>query len=194
MSVLSDSQIESSLKAGDLVILPFRKEQLNNSSYDVTLGNWYYLPQADFTASFFNHESQSDIDAYWGSPLYAEEEIVIPPNTTFLCHTEEYIGGVNNITTMLKAKSTLGRCCVSVCQCAGWGDVGYFNRWTMEVRNQMDVTQRLRVGARVAQVIFFPTGEATSYSRRGRYQTAESFEDVCSSWKPEMMKPSAVRI
>jgi hypothetical protein len=33
------------------------------------------------------------------------------------------------VTTMMKARSSLGRNFIEICKCAGWGDVGYINRW-----------------------------------------------------------------
>ena len=45
------------------------------------------------------------------------------PGETILAHTQEFIGGRECVTTMMKARSSLGRVFVAVCKCAGWGDV-----------------------------------------------------------------------
>lgn len=189
-SVLSNVQILEEIERGNLVIFEFNNQQLNNTSYDVKLGAWYYSPQE--YDGMFDPERQSDIDKYWGTPKKAEDYIVIPPNTTFLCHTEEFIGGVKDITTMMKAKSTIGRCCISVCQCAGWGDVGYFNRWTLEVRNQSNVFKKLRVGLPIAQVVFLYTWNAVDYVKKGRYQNSSDLDKLIDQWTPEQMKPKAL--
>lgn len=191
-AVLADVDIEEAIQEGDILIFPYDKDLVNNSSVDVTLGEWYYAPTGA-EMPFFDHESQECIDKYWGEPKEAVDGyIIIPPNTTFLCHTNEFIGGVDGsgITTMMKAKSTLGRCCLSVCQCAGWGDVGYVNRWTMEVRNQSNIPQRIRVGARMAQIVFLRTNpNCNDYVGKGHYQTSSNIKEVRESWCPEMMKP-----
>jgi dCTP deaminase-like len=50
----------------------------------------------------------------------------------------------------------LGRNFIEVCKCAGWGDIGYTNRWTMEItNNSRHYSIPLVVGRRVAQIIFF---------------------------------------
>ena len=35
----------------------------------------------------------------------------------------------------MQARSSLGRSYIEVCKCAGMGDVGFCNRWTMEITN-----------------------------------------------------------
>ncbi|MCC6198695.1 hypothetical protein IT401_00545 [Candidatus Nomurabacteria bacterium] len=39
---LSDKRILEEMKKGDLIISPFKQENLNTSSYDVTLGEWFF--------------------------------------------------------------------------------------------------------------------------------------------------------
>ncbi|MCX8513508.1 MAG: hypothetical protein ORN26_00305 [Candidatus Pacebacteria bacterium] len=41
------------------------------------------------------------------------------PGETILAHTNEFIGGRNHITTMMKARSSMGRSFIEVCKCAG---------------------------------------------------------------------------
>lgn len=76
---------------------------------------------------------------------------------------------------MMKARSSLGRNFIEVCKCAGWGDVGYINRWTMEITNNSRYYSiPLVVGRRIAQIVFFDTEgtlEGRSYELTGtRYQ------------------------
>lgn len=58
--------------------------------------------------------------------LFSIEDLIIwvAPGETILGHTEEFIGGRHNVTTMMKARSSMGRNFIEVCKCAGWGDVG----------------------------------------------------------------------
>ena len=95
---------------------------------------------------------------------------------------------------MMKARSSLGINFIEVCKCAGWGDVGYINRWTMEItNNSRHYSIPLVVGRRIAQIIFFETGEILhkekDYTSTGKYQTKKSLSDIKRSWKPEQMIP-----
>ncbi len=118
--------------------------------------------------------------------------IMIAPHEMLLCHTQEFIGGRRCVTTEMKARSSTGRVFLSVCKCAGWGDVGYFNRWTMEVSNSSDeYWMVLPVGYRFAQIAFYevePLEE--SYEGDGKYQASGELEELKRSWKPEMMLPA----
>jgi dCTP deaminase len=127
---------------------------------------------------------------FGGELKRADRFITIAPGETILAHTQEFIGGRNGITSMMKARSSYGRCFIEVCKCAGMGDVGYINRWTMEITNNSRFYHiPLRVGMRIAQMCFFAVGESKDYSIDGKYQQAQGIQELIESWKPEMMLP-----
>jgi dCTP deaminase len=98
--------------------------------------------------------------------------ILLNPGELILAHTEEFIGSVGNvpITTEMKARSSAGRSGISVCKCAGMGDPGYCTRWTMEVKNEGNKIIPIKVGTRIAQIVFITTvGQVESYTNTGHY-------------------------
>lgn len=128
----------------------------------------------------------------WEGIKPTDKVIMLRPGETILAHTNEFIGGKNHITTMMKARSSLGRSFIEVCKCAGWGDVGYINRWTMEItNNSKNYIIPLVVGRRIAQIIFFETGpiEGADYSVTGKYNPGKTLTELKKKWKPEMMLP-----
>jgi dCTP deaminase len=134
----------------------------------------------------------------WVGISPTDKVILLAPGETILAHTSEYIGGKHHITTMMKARSSLGRNFIEVCKCAGWGDVGYVNRWTMEItNNSRNHHIPLVVGRRIAQIIFFETGEIISkendYSKSGKYQTSDDIKILKKDWKPESMLPKVYK-
>jgi dCTP deaminase len=221
--VLSDKQILAEIKRprGDVYINPFNMSQLSNTSYDVTLGEYYYIEtkepaiSTDGAPRYFNPFHPPHVKRHWGELKQAmvikdkqeaedkgcdvgDRVIVIPPNTTILVHTQEYIGGRGNVTTQMKARSGIGRSCLAVCKCAGWGDVGYVSRWTMEMQNTSEhCFSVIPIGERVAQIVFLTSGEPLrSYEKGGSYQTADPYDEkaIQASWKPESMLPKSKRI
>ena len=209
---LSDKKILEQKNLGNIIIDPFKTSHLATSSYDVCLGEWYFREQRpDDHIHIYNIWHKPHTDRVWGTEakkaglakdsfsnyesigLRPDDKIImIEPGETILAHTEEFIGGRNMITTMMKARSSVGRNFIEICKCAGWGDVGYVNRWTMEITNNSRFyTIPLIVGMRVAQIIFFETGEKLErdYTHTGKYQTDQNFEEVKASWKPSMMLP-----
>lgn len=212
---LSDTQIITRIKDGSVVISPFNKDQLNTSSYDLTLGEWFYREQQpDPKQHFYNPYNKSHTDRTWGTAIRAERAskvfdeydfdwyaegispddriILIRPGETILGHTIEFIGGKHNVTTQMQARSSIGRNFIEVCKCAGWGDIGYINRWTMEITNNSQFAViPLVVGRRIAQMVFYETGPIADldYSRNGKYSPSDNLATLKKLWKPEMMLP-----
>ena len=212
---LSDKRILEEKRRGNIIIEPFNRLHLATSSYDVTLGEWFFREQPpNYYLNHYNIFNKKHTDHVWGIKALradtavkvfknfanfdwkgirpSDQIILLEPNETILAHTNEFIGGRNTITTMMKARSSLGRVFISVCKCAGWGDVGYTNRWTMEIsNNSRHYAIPLRIGMRIAQIVFFETGEilGSDYTRTGKYQHAQDLTTVKKTWKPEMMLP-----
>lgn len=120
--------------------------------------------------------------------------IPINPKETILAHTNEYIGGRNFITTSMQARSTVGRTCLAICKCAGWGDVGYFNRWTMEITNFSNHVILIPANAIIGQIIFQTVSQSKNelldYTSKGSYQNSSDLQQIMLNWKPKMMLPS----
>lgn len=213
-SLLSTDAIKMHMEKGNIVIDPFKEEQLGTVSYDVTLGKYYYREQERSSLKrFYSPWSKEDVDEVWGKHQIAKEAgtvfgeqgmsipdgigeddkiILIEPGETILAHTNEFLGGRNNVTTMMKARSSLGRNFIAVCKCAGWGDVGYINRWTMEITNFSRYnTIPLVVGRRIAQIAFFQVDPITGadYTQSGKYQTDQDLDKLKEKWLPNMMLP-----
>ena len=216
--LLSDTGImRHFLHTGNIVIDPFDKRSLSTSSYDVRLGS-HYFRESEPTSSinFYNPYDEEEVRKVWGEALTAdtyssyrrpnpdadiykgisdEDRIIwVGPGESILAHTEEFIGGRRTVTTMMKARSSLGRNFIEVCKCSGWGDVGYINRFTMEITNNSRFYSiPLVVGRRVAQIVFFETEgiEGISYERcsGSKYQCDTDLEKVKRHWKPEDMLP-----
>lgn len=199
---------------GSVVIIPFNKKHLGSASYDVTLGENYYVQNAKYPYEFFCPWDPQHRKAFWedeprkAEAIVKEDEakrlgvqvgdkiIVINPGETILAHTQEFIGGRRNVTTMMHARSSMGRSCITVCKCAGSGDIGFISRYTMEIQNTGPHILILIVGQRLAQIIFFSTGEPiNTYEKKGNYQkvSSEDVETLTKTWKPSDMLPQTKR-
>lgn len=207
------------MKKGDIIISPFKRENLATSSYDLSLGEYFFREQSPkYNQSIFNIWSESDVNHVWGATkpekaILAKEAfqkynfcwdgisptdkvILLRPGETILAHTNEFIGGKNHITTMMKARSSLGRSFIEICKCAGWGDVGYINRWTMEItNNSKNYIIPLVVGRRISQLVFFETGPIVGkdYTATGKYNPGKNLAELKKKWKPQMMLPQLYR-
>ncbi|HRY56962.1 MAG TPA: hypothetical protein P5014_02235, partial [Patescibacteria group bacterium] len=117
---------------------------------------------AKLEEAVFVKELKSEINTFQNLKP-SDKVILIAPNETILAHTIEFIGGRNGVgdlsavTSEMRARSSIGRIGIAVCKCAGWGDIGYINRWTMEITNFSSSVIPLPVGLRIAQIIFHST-------------------------------------
>ena len=219
MGVYSNKQILQAMKNGHVVIHPFIKDHLAGSSIDVTLGNWYYRTERPSEGGFYNPFDQKAVEQYFSGAMQAEihkdwakkhgrkpfinipldqQIIVLRPHERILAHTHEFVGIKAPGTSTMQARSTWGRNGVAVCLDAGWGDPGYINRWTMEIYNMnQHESVVLPVGERIAQIVFYETGEVDGEYKKlsGKYQSeaSDNLEKIISDWRPEQMLPRAYK-
>jgi deoxycytidine triphosphate deaminase len=121
--------------------------------------------------------------------------IVLMPREFILAHTHEFCGANRGSVPEMRARSSWGRNRISVCLCAGWGDTGYVNRWTMEVHNLSNRATVLPIGERLSQLVFHETGD-TAGGRYGaeetyesKYQQSDDIAEVIANWSPTQMLP-----
>ena len=217
MSVYSNTQIKQAINYGHIVFHPFNEKHIAGSSVDVTLGHNYYRTERAKEHPIYNPFDEVDVQRYFEGALKAVPHkewcdengikplkgiplnhpvIPIRPGERILAHTHEFIGIKAPGTSTMQARSTWGRNGIAVCLDAGWGDPGYINRWTMEVYNMNQYeTVLLPVGERIAQMVFYDTGQVDSEYKKlsGKYQTDDSMDlnTIIKNWRPEHMLPRA---
>lgn len=202
--VLSSTDIIRERLQGNVVIEPFEDRNVSNCSYDITLGENYFNNNSAFEG-WMNLWREGDTNDYWGKVKQADQVsdeweadktglpigskyILLKPRGSILGHTQEFIGGLNHITTVLHARSTIGRSQITICDCAGCGDINYINKWTLEIRNQSDVPIVLPVGIRIGQIVFFYSSKPIE-GYNGKYQRSKNLTELMKNWKPEDMLP-----
>ena len=212
-SLLSKPIILEHIKEGNIFIDPFNANDLRTTSYDVRLGENYFQEQP-FRAlhrRVLNPFDKEHIERYWGNPQKAtvtadwiaengplknikpeDNVIIVGPGECILAHTQEFIGGKNCVTTEMRARSSMVRIGITVCKCAGWGDLGFCNRWTMEVSNHLkDTSVVLVVGMRVAQIAFYQVDplDESYYLSGEQYQNTDDTKKMIKTWSPYLMLP-----
>lgn len=155
--ILSDKKILDEISKGNIVIEPFRRENLGTNSYDVALGKWLALYENDILdARVHNKIRVFEIP---------EEGYVLMPNRLYLGVTEEYTE-TRNFVPFLEGKSSVGRLGIDIHATAGKGDAGFCNNWTLEISVKQPV--RIYSGMPIGQIIYFEiAGEIdTPYDRK----------------------------
>ena len=220
MGVYSNTEIKAAVASGNIVIDPYNPSHVNGSSYDVLLGEYFYKSGDEHSNKLYNPYNADDVEIHFGEVMRAQPlrehsriikklgikhienipddhpVIILRPHERILAHTHEFIG-IKQGTTSMQARSTTGRNGIVVCMDAGWGDPGYINRWTMEIKNHNEQYVVLPVGIRVAQIVFHHTGDVDGeYSQlSGKYQTTSSHDlkTVKANWEPSDMLPKSYK-
>lgn len=162
--ILCDWQIAELGKKG--MVAPFRPENLNAGSLDVTLGNKFKVlaPVYTYTPAEEGYlqicTGIKDIDlSEPGSFTYQEcetEEFILEPNGFVLAVLEEEIKLPDNVSAKLFGRSSWGRVGLDNSSCASWLDAGFHGSCVLEIKNLTNYRQLLRAGSRCGQLVFYP--------------------------------------
>ena len=189
--MLSGQAIQHKQLSGDIIIEPFNPNNVQPNSYDITLGNW--------VVRFIENDEEIRLDEFDWRGLYAAPEfcstIMLSAGERVLCHTNEFFGSLKGSVPCLATRSTIARLGLDICGSAGFGDIGYINRWTLELQNNNPNTLHLPVGIRIGQVYFNElSGSHSKY--KGKYNLNEynsyDFKYLEKQWNPHSMIPHKI--
>jgi dCTP deaminase len=162
--ILTDKQILDAIEEGSIVISPYSRECLGSNSYDVHLA----ASMATYRAAVLDARLHNEIDHF----EIPEEGYVLHPDTLYLGVTSEYTETHKHVP-FLEGKSSVGRLGIDIHATAGKGDIGFCNRWTLEISVRHPV--RIYPGMPIGQLIYFDTtGDCiTPYNTRpgAKYNT-----------------------
>ena len=152
--LLSDTDIEDFIDAGEISITPYNRSLLQPSSIDVRLGRHFRI---------FNSHRYPYID-----PAREQDELttlvelssfgcfILHPGEFALASTKEIITLPDTVAARLEGKSSLGRLGLMNHSTAGFIDPGFSGQITLELSNVSSLPIKLYPGMRIGQVCFFP--------------------------------------
>ncbi len=176
--ILSDSKILEAMKSGEIVVEPFRRDALGSNSYDVHLGKTIGL----YRGEILDARKHNEIDLFEIPP----EGLVLEPQQFYLGITEEYTETHAHVP-FLEGKSSVGRLGIDIHATAGKGDVGFCNRWTLEISVKKPV--RVYAGMPIGQLIYFNVEGVVEvpYSRKpsAKYNHRDEAPKESMMWQNE---------
>lgn len=122
--ILAKSEIEMAMATGAIVISPFNAAQMNPNSYNLTLGKKILR----YTGQILDPKTPNPhvVDQI------PEDGIVLMPGMLYLAETAEHTETQKHVP-MIEGRSSLGRLGLFVHITAGFGDVGFRGKWTLEL-------------------------------------------------------------
>jgi dCTP deaminase len=151
--LLSDHDIVTAHKEGQLSLDPWTPEMVQPASVDVRLDKYFRL--------FNNHqytyvdpaENQGNLTEQFEVP--AGEPWILHPGEFVLGSTWEYVTLGASIAARLEGKSSLGRLGILTHSTAGFIDPGFEGHITLELSNVSNLPVKLWPGMKIGQMCFF---------------------------------------
>lgn len=185
MALLSGTKILEEVECGNIVIDPFDKSRINPNSYNLRIDRKllvYSPPDYDATVNReryvhipranqeMPHFDEVLLDSHAKNPTeeyeIGEEGFLLQPGIMYLASTMERTY-TSKYVPILNGRSSTGRLSMTVHITAGFGDVGFNGKWTLEIM----VVHNLIIypGDEMLQVAFETIEGDRSYQYNGRY-------------------------
>ena len=170
--ILVGSEIVEEWKKGNIHILPFNEDNVGPNSYDVTLG--------DTLKCYIGTVLDSKIDNQVEEIKIPERGYCLDPNILYLGHTNEEAGS-DYFLPMYEGRSSMARLGIQSHLSAGFGDLGFKQQWTLEIKVAMPVI--VYPNMRIGQVYFNRVNyKASDRLYQGKY-AEQSGVQASQSWK-----------
>lgn len=162
--ILSGLEIEKRL-GGDIRIEPFNRKQLNPNSYNVRLSNELLM----YDGGTLDMRKKNGIKRL----TIPKEGLRLTPGNLYLGSTVE-LTETKNLVPMLEGRSSVGRLGLFIHVTAGFGDVGFRGRWTLELSCVQPVV--IYPGVEIGQIYYHTIeGDYEPYSS-GKYQNNDGVQ------------------
>jgi dCTP deaminase len=162
--ILSGLEIKKRM-GEEIIITPFKEDQLNPNSYNLRLHNELLVYEEDVLDMKKENKAKKII--------IPEEGFLLEPNKLYLGRTIEHTK-TDKYVPMLEGRSSIGRLGLFVHITAGFGDIGFNGFWTLE----MFCIQPIKIypNIEICQIYFHSIeGEFTKY-QSGKYQNNEGIQ------------------
>jgi dCTP deaminase len=161
--MLNGDEILEAHEQGRIKIDPWDPNHIGSNSYDVVLGT--QLMVYDRTINYLDPRKKHETRSF----EIPEDGYVINKNEMVLGNTFEYCYNyANDLVPMIEGRSSIGRLGLTIHVSAGFGDIMFCGRWTLEITA---LFMPVKVYARmpIAQLYWFKT-RPTERRYNGKYQ------------------------
>lgn len=172
--MLTGSEIKRLVNNGSLVIEPFNEDQINPNSYNLTLADTLLVYDGE------NPILETKKPNPTKKLIIPEHGIVLQPGILYLGSTVEYTK-CGKYIGCIDGRSSIGRLGVQIHLTAGFGDIGFEGKWTLEISVIHPV--RIYAGMQICQIYFESPEGDTDILYHGKYMNQDapkeshSFED-----------------
>jgi dCTP deaminase len=173
MSIITGQMIETEQKNGRITITPFDKSRINPNSYNLRLGKrlLVYIPDEGKDTVVLDMKKDNPVSEL----EIGKKGVVLLPGILYLGETMEHTETPHYVP-IIEGRSSVGRLGIQVHVTAGFGDIGFKGKWTLEIT----VVHPVRVYAEVeiCQIAYTTSyGKITPY--QGKYSNQKGAVPSC---------------
>lgn len=173
--ILTGSEIQKEVENRNIYIENFVREKVNPNSYNLTLNEKLLVYTLDQYCIDNDQEVNNEPIYYLDSAKPNEtKELIIPEEGLVLMPGVLYLGTTNERTftekyaPMLEGRSSTGRLGMAIHITAGFGDVGFDGRWTLEITVQHPL--KIYPNMEICQISYLPLQGDNKHKYNGKYQ------------------------
>lgn len=165
---LADVDIKKAVKAGEIVLKPFDESRLQPASYDILLGNTFFITESHLSS--FIDPVKKIFPKMREVKIKDDEVYVLHPGVSILGYSKDFFGSDTHLIEV-NGKSSLARIGLLVHNSAALINPGHFLNVALELCNLNNVPIVLRPNMPIAQLTFSPltTPPQQNYKEVGRY-------------------------
>lgn len=169
--ILTGNEIRIQQEIGTIAIQDFDEKRIGPNSYNLRLADELVI----YDEVVLDPRQENRTKRMTIPP----EGFVLRPDRLYLARTMEYTR-TDNFVPMLEGRSSVGRLGVQVHVTAGFGDIGFAGRWTLEITCKQPV--RIYPGMEICQIYYLvPHGEILQ-RYNGKYQ-GDAFVGPSRMWQ-----------
>lgn len=171
--MLTGSAIKQAIEDGDITISDFDESRLNTNSYNLRLSDVFKKYAAPNREDGFIDISKGcktkEIINIHGTDVSRPKKLYLRPGDFVLGSTMETVASDKYIP-IITGRSSIGRYSISVHQEAGFGDIGFSGKWTLQLSTLLPVI--ITPGMEICQVYFITPIGRVDQLYNGKYQNS----------------------
>ncbi|MDE2213136.1 MAG: dCTP deaminase [Patescibacteria group bacterium] len=166
--MLSDVDIKKAVEKGEIILKPFDEKRLQPASYDILLGNTFFVNDAH--SSTYIDPVKKVFPKTTEVTVADGDVFVLHPGVSILGYSKDYFGS-DSYLIEVNGKSSLARIGLLVHNSAALINPGHFLNVALELCNLNNVPIVLHPGMAIAQLTFskLSSPPRQSYKDTGRY-------------------------
>lgn len=164
--ILSGHEIEMQRLAGNIFIEDFDEARLGPNSYNLRLGKELLV----YKSLMLDPKRKNEFVVL----EIPDDGLALVPGKLYLAQTMEYTE-TDGYVPMLEGRSSSGRLGIHIHATAGFGDVGFRGRWTLELSCVQPV--KIYAGMEICQIYYHTICGKIDKRYNGKYQDSDGVRE-----------------